>query len=120
MQLNYYAIGQRIQGIRKSKQLSQFMLSAMIEKSPGYISYIEQGTKTMSLETFVSIANALEVSTDTLLNRQLAIATEIAHKESQKIFSNCSPYETYILLDVLKATKEALREHQHLLGERHW
>ena len=30
MQLNYYAIGQRIQDIRKERQLSQAMLSATI------------------------------------------------------------------------------------------
>ena len=120
MQLNYYAIGQNIQKIRKEKRISQSTLSAMIDKSPGYISYIEQGSKTMSLETFVSIANALEVSTDVLLNRQLTIAPEIANKELQKLFANCTAFETYVLLDVLKATKEALREHRHLLTERHW
>ena len=66
MQLNYIVLGQRIQKIRKSKHISQAVLSAMIDKSAGYISYLECGTKVMSLETFVSIANALEVSTDTL------------------------------------------------------
>ena len=51
----------------------------------------------MSLETFVGIANALEVSTDTLLNRQLTGATEMSNAEAQKIFANCTPYETYAL-----------------------
>lgn len=117
MQLNYYAIGQRIQGIRKERQLSQAMLSAIIDKSPGYISYIEQGTKTMSLETFVSIANALEVSTDTLLNRQLTAAGQIVNREVLNVFSNCSPYETYIILDIMKAAKRALQEQKHLLTD---
>ena len=120
MQLNYYALGQRIQKIRKHKHLSQAVLSAMIDKSPGYISYLECGTKVMSLETFVSIANALDVSTDTLLNRQLVTATEITNSEAQKIFENCTPYETHVLLDVLKATKESLRMRQHHLSERGW
>jgi len=120
MQLNYYALGQRIQKIRKHKHLSQAVLSAMIDKSPGYISYLECGTKVMSLETFVSIANALEVSTDTLLNRQLVIATEISNSEAQKIFANCTQYETHVLLDVMKATKEALRAQRHLFSQRDW
>lgn len=64
MQLNYYVLGQRIQKIRKNKRISQAVLSTMIDKSAGYISYLECGTKVMSLETFVGIANALEVSTD--------------------------------------------------------
>ena len=115
MQLNYYVLGQKIQKIRKRKHISQAGLSVMINKSSGYISYLERGTKVMSLETFVSIANALEVSTDALLNRQLAVAVEISSHEAQMIFANCSPYETYILLDVLKTTKNSLRSHQHLL-----
>ena len=78
MQLNYYVLGQRIQKIRKNKRISQAVLSTMIDKSAGYISYLECGTKVMSLETFVGIANALEVSTDTLLNRQLTGATEMS------------------------------------------
>ena len=120
MQLNYYVLGQRIQKIRKNKRISQAVLSTMIDKSSGYISYLECGTKVMSLETFVSIANALEVSTDTLLNRQLAVATEISNSEAQRIFADCSPYETYVLLDVLKALKESLREQRHHLPEMDW
>ena len=117
MQLNYYVLGQRIQKIRKNKRISQAVLSTMIDKSAGYISYLECGTQVMSLETFVGIANALEVSTDTLLNRQLTGATEMSNAEAQKIFANCTPYETYVLLDVLKTTKNALRSHHHLLKD---
>ena len=58
-----------------------------------------------------------QVSTDTLLNRQLTGATEMSNAEAQKIFANCTPYETYVLLDVLKTTKNALRSHHHLLKE---
>lgn len=120
MQLNYFTLGQRIQKIRKRKHISQALLSAMIDKSSGYISYLERGTKIMSLETFASIANALEVSTDTLLNRQLVIATEISNSEAQRIFADCTPYETYVLLDVLRASKDALRAHSHHLPKSDW
>ena len=121
MQLNYYVLGQRIQKIRKNKRISQAVLSTMIDKSAGYISYLECGTKVMSLETFVGIANALEVSTDMLLNRQLSGVTETTkttNAEAQEIFANCSPYETYVLLDVLKTTKNTLRSHHHLLKDK--
>ena len=75
MQLNYHVLGQRIQKIRKRKHISQAALSAMIDKSSGYISYLERGTKVMSLETFVSIANALEVSTDSVSYTHLTLPT---------------------------------------------
>lgn len=118
MQLNYLSLGQKIQNIRKSKNISQAALSAMIDKSPGYISYLERGTKVMSLETFVSIANALEVSTDALLNRQLTNAMEISNREVQNIFASCTLYETYVLLDVMQATRDALRTQRHHLVEK--
>ena len=51
MQLNYYVLGQRIQKIRKNKRISQAVLSTMIDKSAGYISYLECGTKVMSIFT---------------------------------------------------------------------
>lgn len=47
MQLNYYVLGQRIQKIRKNKRISQAVLSTMIDKSAGYISYLECGTKVL-------------------------------------------------------------------------
>ena len=50
MQLNYILLGQRIQKIRKSKHISQAVLSAMIDKSAGYISYLECGTKAGCLD----------------------------------------------------------------------
>jgi len=118
MQLNYLSLGQKIQNIRKSKNISQAALSAMIDKSPGYISYLERGTKVMSLETFVSIANALEVSTDALLNRQLTNAMEVSNREVQNIFASCTLYETYVLLDVMQATRDALRTQRHHLVEK--
>lgn len=58
-QLDYELLGKRIQRIRKSQLISQAMLAHMIEKSDGYISYLECGTKKMSLDTFFRIANAL-------------------------------------------------------------
>ena len=54
MQLNYYVLGQRIQKIRKNKRISQAVLSTMIDKSAGYISYLECGTKVMSLKLLLA------------------------------------------------------------------
>ena len=53
MTLNNVAIGKRIQTVRKKRGLSQFTLAGIVDRSPGYISYIETGFKSMSLETFV-------------------------------------------------------------------
>ena len=65
MALNFVQIGKHIGEIRKRRGLSQQKLSEIIDKSPTYVSYIESGLKCMSLDTFVSIANALHAPTPT-------------------------------------------------------
>lgn len=60
-------VGQRIKKAREAKNLSQEDLAALIDLSPTHISVIECGVKVTKLDTFVAIANALEVSADSLL-----------------------------------------------------
>ena len=67
MVINYIAIGKKVRAIRKRRGLSQMVLAELIDRSPSYISCIETGSKSMSLETLVALANALNVSSDELL-----------------------------------------------------
>ena len=67
MAFNTEALGRRIGEIRRRRGLSQMALAEQIEKAPTFISSIETGQRGMSIETFVSIANALNVSADALL-----------------------------------------------------
>ncbi len=115
MGLNYRAIGTQIMVIRKRKHLSQASLSELIDKSPTYISHIETGKKSMSLETFVEIANALYVSADILLSEQL---TGVAMADSQDItalFEDCSDLERLVITDTLISLKESLRKHSPMV-----
>lgn len=112
MTINYTAIGQRIRTIRKQKGMSQSVLSEMIDKSPTYLSYIEGGVKSMSLETFVQVANALKVSADDLLVDNLIFNQNMSNFEFQKLLSDCSELEKAILLDVMTATKRSLRKNR--------
>lgn len=61
------AVGQRIKEAREAKGLTQEELAAMVDLSPTHISVIERGQKAARLDTFVEIANALDVSADSLL-----------------------------------------------------
>lgn len=112
MTINYTSIGQRIRTIRKQKGISQSALSEMIDKSPTYLSYIEGGVKSMSLETFVQMANALQASADDLLVDNLEYNQQLSNFEFQKLLSDCSEIEKAILLDVLTATKKSIRVHR--------
>ncbi len=61
------AVGQRIKAAREKKNMTQEDLAARINISPTHISVIERGTKIPRMDTFVAIANVLEVSADELL-----------------------------------------------------
>ena len=61
------AVGQRIKSAREAKNLTQEELAALVNLSPTHVSVIERGLKVTKLDTFVAIANALDVSADTLL-----------------------------------------------------
>ena len=61
------AVGRRIKEAREKRHLTQEELAARIDISPTHVSVIERGTKIPRLDTFVAIANALEVSGDALL-----------------------------------------------------
>ena len=61
------AVGRRIKEAREKRHLTQEELAARIDISPTHVSVIERGTKIPRLDTFVAIADALEVSGDALL-----------------------------------------------------
>ena len=61
------AVGQRIKAAREKKNMTQEDLAALVEISPTHVSVIERGVKIPRMDTFVAIANVLEVSVDSLL-----------------------------------------------------
>ena len=91
------AVGQKIRTAREQKNLTQEELAALVDISPAHISIIERGAKVPRLDTFVAIANALEVSADSLLVDVVDHAvsatasdlsgrlTALSHKEQLKI-----------------------------------
>ena len=114
MKFNYFSLGRHIKMARKKRGITQALLSEKIDVSPSYVSYIENGTKSMSLETFVLIANELNVSADELLHDNLVNTVRVSNHRFAAELADCSEYELRILFDVLKAAKKALRDHRFL------
>lgn len=82
------AVGQRIKAAREKKNLTQEDLAALIDISPTHISVIERGAKIPRMDTFVAIANVLDVSADSLLvdvvnHAAEGIATELSSAIAQ-------------------------------------
>ena len=108
MTLNYKKIGKKIKEARGRNNLTQMELADMLEMSYSYISYIETGRRHMSLETFVMIANELNVTADFLLSTNMKKKKDMS-KEDLLIFEECTPYERKILLETVRALKEILQ-----------
>lgn len=70
-------VGKQIQNARLRSGMTQSDLSRKLGMTPKYISNIECGGKNPTLETFVSIANALEIDANTLLADVLDTSAEI-------------------------------------------
>ena len=80
------AVGLRIKAAREAKNLTQKNLTAIVDLSPTHISVIERGLKTVWLDKFVAIANALDVSADFLL-------VDVVSRSMEGLTNNCpSPF----------------------------
>ena len=80
------AVGQRIKAAREAKNLTQEELAALVNLSTTHVSVIERGLKVTKLDTFVAIANALDVSADSLLIDVVAHSvTGVTNELSEKI-----------------------------------
>ncbi len=66
-ELDYGKMGMRIRQVRKAKGLSQNDLAGKCGISMSFLGHIERGTRIMSMETFVSICEALDAGADELL-----------------------------------------------------
>ena len=100
------AVGQRIKDAREAKNLTQEELAALVNLSSTHVSVIERGLKVTKLDTFVAIANALDVSADELLVDVVAHSvTGVSNRLSDKI-SSLPMKEQKKIIKVIQALKE--------------
>lgn len=116
MAVNFISIGQKIKEIRKRRGLSQMALAELIDKTPAYLSYIENGSKSLSIDTFIQIANALNISADELLQDNLENTILVSNNAFATIISDCSEYERRVLLEAATALKTTLRSNRRFFS----
>ncbi len=73
------------------------------------VAYLENGTKGISLETLINIANALEVSADFLLVDQL-LYQSTKDTDASYILLDCTKQEEQIITKNMNALKKILKE----------
>ena len=113
MKIDYAAIGRRIREERKKQNLSQEKLSEKADLSPVHLSHIETANTKLSLPALISIANALNVSSDTLLCDSIN-ASDKAYKHLILYeLEDCTNKELKLLSDSIKAIKKSYRSIQN-------
>lgn len=111
MSIDYASIGDRIRYIRTQKGMSQEELAEFADVSPVYISNVERGEKSVSLKVIIAIANALNVTADTLLIDSITALSEKRNGQEFSVLYDCSKEENDILLRCMSALKSILREY---------
>lgn len=102
--LDQKGIGKRIKIAREKKRLTQEQLAEMVNLSPMHVSVIERGVKLPKLETLILIANALDVSADTLLQ-------DVVHNQTKLLSSEASELIGQLPRDAQRCVLAALRSY---------
>lgn len=97
-------IGRNIKKYRIEKKLRQEDLAEKTNLSANYIGMVERGEKLPSLETFISILNALEISADMVLAdvlKQGYIVKSSLLEENMKKLSQEDRERIYLVIETL-------------------
>lgn len=110
--MDYYNIGQRIRKYRKALGYSQEELAEKVDISLPHMSHIETGNTKLSLPVLVTIAEVLQVSTDSLLFDARENQKQSSNDEIQSIMETCSTKQAQILSEIVRAAKVALDKYE--------
>lgn len=107
-------IGLRIRELRKERNVSQAQLAEETDLSVSFISYIESGSKTASLDSVIKIAEALGVTVNEILaGNQLYDPVEY-QTDMDVIMADCDAYEKRIIYELAKGLKYSLKSNRKL------
>ena len=101
--MNTSSIGKRIRKFREAKGWRQEDFAERVGLSVTYTGMIERGEKVPKLETFITIANALEVSADLLLSDVLSTGYTVKSSEMTEEIASLPPAERDRIYSVVRA-----------------
>ncbi len=113
MELDYAAMGWRIQFIRKNRGMTQAALAEKVGIEPSNISHIERAASKVGLATLVKIANALQCSVDDLLCDSIECEHEAFENLLIALTKDCTPKELQLLTDLVQAIKESMQTRKY-------
>ena len=89
--IDYHLVGEKIKSLRRHAGLTQERMAELCDISTSFLGHIERGSRNLSLETAVKIADCLQVSIDSLIiggkqsdDNIFAMVGAIADKQDEK------------------------------------
>lgn len=106
MSFDYTMIGRRIRQSREQKGLTQEHLAEKLNVSNAYISKIERGKTSISLDRLSEISSVLEQSAEYLLSGANQSAREYLRGEIIAMLEGCSPAKIKLIANMIKSIVE--------------
>lgn len=97
------ALGQRIREARQAKGYTRQALAEKAGTGEVYLGEIERGLKMPSLNTFIRIVEALDISADYLLRDKLTSGKEYIFDEITQKLQHLTPKQRKTAADILDA-----------------
>ncbi len=110
--IDYKSIGKQIRIFRRNADITQELLAEKINVSPPYISRIETGSASPSLQTLVDICNVLNTTIDNLMQDSLPAARKQSGGRLSALLSDCSTAEIVMIEHVVDVLLQDLRNMQ--------
>ena len=101
-------MGKRLREARKKKALNQWQLAEIINTNASYISDIERGIKTPSLNTFVDIIAALETSADYVLQGSVDTGKKYVFDQFTCMIEKMNPQQRQVVLELVNCYARSL------------
>ncbi len=101
--------GTRVRQARRARKYSQIELAEKAQISVSHISDIENGKTNISLDIFIKLVDALQISSDWLLQIDNSeVSTDLDRKISDLLI-DCTVSEKRLILRTAREMKEGLR-----------
>ena len=102
-------LGKRIREASLQKKMTQEQLSEKANIGLYFLGEVERGVKTPSLKVFVAIAEALGVSTDSLLRDSVSAGSIYVNNEITRRLDTLTPKQRACAVEVLEAYIKAIK-----------
>lgn len=97
------ALGKKLREVRQKKGYTQRQLAEIADIGDVYIGEIERGLKMPSLNIFIKLIEALNISADYVLRDELASGKEYIYDEITQKLKDLTPKQRKTAADILDA-----------------